>query len=146
MRNVYNIGAEITVDEAGSVCSIFSGSTAVVGSAIDRMPAGSQEGFMSAKLVAFKGIPTGAPSACSLTVEVGDSTGTSAPDETRATGTMSGTTAVDMYQANLNMLGWDRYAFVTVTPAFTGGSSPTVAGFAALILGGALQAPVTDDT
>lgn len=146
MRNVYNIGSEITVDEAGSVCAILSGSTEVVGTAIDRMPQGSGQGFMSGKLVAFKGIPAGAPSACSVTVEVGDSTGTSAMDEVRASGTMSGTTAVDMYQADVNMLGWDRYAFVSLTPAFTGGSSPSVAGFAALILGGTLRAPVTDDT
>jgi hypothetical protein len=125
----------------------FSGSTPVNGGSINT------SGYTDAAIHAYGAAASGSPSAGSLVVTLQESaTGTSgwtnALDNTGTTigFTLPCTAALAENLARIEGLNLNRkqYLRAVVTPAFTGGSSPAILGFAEVILGGPAQQLPTD--
>ena len=122
----------------------FSGSTAVNGSSVN------VAGYTDAAIHAYGAAASGSPSAASLVVTLQEapdnSTWTNALDNT---GTVIGFTLNCLSAAAENLariegllLNRKQYLRAVITPAFTGGSSPAILGFAEIVLGGpATQLP-----
>jgi hypothetical protein len=125
----------------------FTGSTAVNGSSVNTT------GFTDAVIHAYGAAASGTPTAGSLVVTLQESaTGTSgwtnALDNTSTVigFTLTCTSALAENVARIEGLNLNRkqYLRAVITPAFTGGSSPAILGFAEIVLGGpAQQLPVT---
>lgn len=123
----------------------FSGSTAVDGSSVNT------EGADNAVIYAYGAEASGSPSAATLVVtlqECATSGGTYA-NALDNTGTVIGFTlncesAAAENVARIEGLNLNRkqYLRAVITPAFTGGSSPAILGFAQIILGNNGQLPV----
>jgi hypothetical protein len=124
----------------------FTGSAAVDGSAINTV------GYTDAAIHAYGAEATGSPSAATLVVtlqECATSNGTFA-NALDNTGTVIGFTlnCESAYAENVARieglnLNRKQYLRAVITPAFTGGSSPAILGFAEIVLGGpAQQLPV----
>jgi hypothetical protein len=123
----------------------FSGSTAVDGSSVNT------EGADNALIYAYGAEASGSPSAAALVVTLQESaTGTG--NWTNAldnTGTVIGFTlncesAAAENAARIEGLNLNRkqYLRAVITPAFTGGSSPAILGYALIVLGNNGQLPV----
>jgi hypothetical protein len=123
----------------------FSGSTAVDGSAVNT------EGADNAVIYAYGAVTSGSPSAAALVVtlqECATSGGTYA-NALDNTGTVIGFTlncesAAAENVARIEGLNLNRkqYLRTVITPAFTGGTSPAILGFAQIVLGNNGQLPV----
>jgi hypothetical protein len=123
----------------------FTGSTAVDGSSVNT------SGYDNAAIHVYGAEASGSPSAATLVITLQESsTGTgnwaNALDNT---GTVIGFTlncesAAAENVARIEGLNLNRkqYLRAVVTPAFTGGSSPAILGFAEIVLGNAEQKPV----
>jgi len=125
----------------------FTGSTAVNGSSVNTT------GNTDAAIHAYGAAASGTPTSGALVVTLQESaTGTSgwsnALDNTGAVigFTLTCTSALAENLARIEGLNLNRkqYLRAVITPAFTGGSSPAILGFAEIVLGGpAQQLPVT---
>lgn len=122
----------------------FSGSSAVDGADVDTL------GYDNAAIHAYGAEASGSPSAAALAVTLQESpdnsTWTNAEDNT---GTVIGFTlncesAAAENVARIEGLGLNRkrYLRAVITPAFTGGTSPAILGFAEIVLGNAQEKPV----
>lgn len=132
-----NFGGEIkcaigTVPAASSAGSVN-------GSAIDRM------GFSSCVLEVQTGAETGTPSARSATVKLQDSAdgSTGWADITGASVAVSAVNTRARLTVSLGAV--KRYIRAVNTTAFTGGTTPTLASAAVVILGGADTTPAQAD-
>jgi hypothetical protein len=123
----------------------FSGSTAVDGSSVDTL------GADNAAIYANGAQASGSPSAATIAVTLQESaTGTSGwSNALDNTGTVIGFTLNCESAAAENVarieglnLNRKRYLRAVITPAFTGGSSPAILGFAQIILGNESPLPV----
>jgi hypothetical protein len=123
----------------------FSGSTAVDGSSVNT------SGSDNAMIYAYGAEASGSPSAATLVVTLQESTtGTSgwtnALDNTGAVigFTLNCESAYAENAARIEGLNLNRqqYLRAVITPAFTGGTSPAILGFAQIILGNSQQVPV----
>lgn len=128
-----NIGALIKA--VFGVAPAAQSAGAVSGAAIDRL------GYLSCVLAVITGAVTGSPSAQSATCQIEHS-----DDGLSNWGALSGaqvavTAANSIGQVDVDLSGAKRYIRVTNTTAFTGGSGPTLASGAAVILGGAEKLP-----
>ena len=103
----------------------FTGSTAVDGSKVDT------QGADNAFLYANGAEASGSPSAATLVVTLQES----------ADGSTNWSNALDNTNTDIGFT-LKRYLRAVVTPAFTGGSSPAILGFAQIILGNNQQVPV----
>jgi hypothetical protein len=126
----------------------LSGSTAV-----DGTPAVDTQGYTDAELHAYGAVASGTPSAAALAVTLQESAdgSTNWANALDNTGVVIGftlnclSTAADNV-ARIEGLGLNRkrYLRAVITPAFTGGTTPAILGFAEIVLGGpAQQLPVT---
>jgi len=127
----------------------FSGSTAVNGSSVNTAAADN------ALIYAYGAATSGSPSAAALVVTLQESTtGTSGwTNALDNTGTVIGFTlncesafaenAARIEGLNLNR---QQYLRAVITPAFTGGTSPAILGFAQIILGNNGQLPVDSNS
>lgn len=125
-----NIGEMLAVVTA-VVPQSFSGSSAVDGTGIDRYAHNDPQ---SCVLHCGTGAVSGAPSSFSLTVQLQH-----APDDsTWANYGSSFTVAVASSDGsqNIDLSGANEYVRAVVTPAFVGGTSPSVLAFADIIFGG----------
>lgn len=122
----------------------FTGSTAVDGSSVNT------QGADNAVIYAYGAETTGSPTAAALVVTLQESaTGTSGwSNALDNTGTVIGFTlncesAFAENAARIEGLNVNRqqYLRAVITPAFTGGSSPAILGFAQIILGNSQQLP-----
>jgi|SRR5580693_7487027 hypothetical protein len=123
----------------------FSGSTAVDGSSVNT--SGADNGM----IYAYGAATSGSPSAATLVVTLQESTtGTSGwTNALDNTGTVIGFTlncesAAAEGAARIEGLNLNRHQYLraVITPAFTGGTSPAILGFAQIILGNNEQLPV----
>jgi len=126
----------------------FAGSSAVDGSSVNT------SGYTDAVIRAYGAEASGSPSAATLVVtlqEASDNaTWSNALDNT---GTVIGFTlnceaAAAENIARIEGLNLNRkqYLRAVITPAFTGGTSPAILGFAEIIMGGPAQQLPTDST
>ncbi|HLY40476.1 MAG TPA: hypothetical protein VKR52_04640 [Terracidiphilus sp.] len=127
----------------------FSGSSAVDGSSVNTA------GYDNAAIHAYGAETSGSPSAATLVVTLQESAnGTSGwANALDNTGTVIGFTlncesAAAENVARIEGLNLNRkqYLRAVITPAFTGGSSPAILGFAEIVLGNAEQKPVDTST
>lgn len=131
-----NSGALSTAKRAISPQAL-SGTTAANGTGIDR------SGYDSLKIIGSTGASTGTPSSFTVTFKLQDSADNST--FTDVSGQSFTITAVnDENTLNVNLIGLNQYVRVVMTPAFSGGSSPTVLAAAALTLGGAAVLPAAN--
>jgi hypothetical protein len=123
----------------------FTGSTAVDGSKVDT------QGADNAVLYANGAEASGSPSAATLVVTLqesadGSTNWSNALDNTNTVigFTLNAESAAAENVARIEGLNLNRkrYLRAVVTPAFTGGSSPAILGFAQIILGNNQQVPV----
>lgn len=115
----------------------LSGTTAANGTGIDR------SGFDSVKILGSTGATTGTPSSFTVTYKLQDSSDNST--FTDVSGQSFTVTAADGENyLNVNLVGLQQYIRVVMTPAFTGGSSPTVLSQASVFLGGAAVLPASN--
>ncbi len=122
----------------------FSGSTAVDGSSVDTL------GGDNAAIHAYGAVATGSPSAATLAVTLQESADNSTwANANDNTGTVIGFTlncesAKAENVARIEGLGLNRkrYLRAVITPAFTGGTSPAILGYASIIIGNAQERPV----
>lgn len=115
------------------------------GATIDRMAAGTQQGYLSCVLWGGCGAATGSPSAQTYDCKLQDSPdGSTWADFTDAAGNgaLTQITADDTSGTeNVNLEAADRYIRVVQTVGFTGGSTPDIPICAGVELGGALEVP-----
>ena len=137
-------------DDIHQVSSIIpqsvTGSSAVDGVSVDTL------GYDNAKLHVYADQASGSPSAGALAVTLQESAdgSTNWANALDNTGTVIGFTlsglnaAAGVNAARIEGLNLNRkrYLRAVVTPAFTGGSSPAILGFAQIILGNNQQVPV----
>jgi len=126
----------------------FTGSSAVDGSSVNT------QGYDNAAIYAYGAEASGSPSAAALVVTLQEST-TGTGGWTNAldnTGTVIGFTLNCESAAAENLarieglnLNRQQYLRAVITPAFTGGTTPAILGFAQIILGNSQQLP-TDST
>lgn len=122
----------------------FTGSSAVDGSTVDTL------GGDNAVIYAYGASASGSPSAAALAVTLQESADNSNwSNANDNTGTQIGFTlnchgAAAENAARIEGLGLNRkrYLRAVITPAFTGGSSPAILGFAQIIIGNNGQLPV----
>lgn len=123
----------------------FSGSTAVDGASVDT------EGGDNAAIHAYGVTASGSPSAASLVVSLqeSDDGSTGWSNALDNTGTVIGFTlnchSADAENiARIEGLGLNRkrYLRAVITPAFTGGSTPAIIGFAEIVIGNSGTLPV----
>lgn len=109
----------------------YSGTTAKAGEAIDF------QGYQSAILIVNNAAASGSPSAATLTVTMAEGA-TSSPATPVTFNTAPA--AIDcltagVTQYHIDLRPFKRYGKFTITPAFTGGSSPAILGSAVIVLG-----------
>lgn len=123
----------------------FTGASPVNGSSVNTA------GFTDAVIRAYGAQVTGSPTAAALVVTLQE-----APDNATWSNALDNTGAVIGFTLNCEsvaaenvarieglMLNRQQYLRAVITPAFTGGSSPAILGFAEIIMGGpAQQLPV----
>jgi hypothetical protein len=122
----------------------FSGSTAVDGSSVDTV------GGDNAAIHAYGAAASGAPTAAALVVTLQE-----APDNATWTNALDNTGTVIGFTLNCESapaenvarieglgLNRKRYLRAVITPAFTGGTSPAILGYASIIIGNAQERPV----
>jgi len=123
----------------------FTGSSAVDGSKVDTL------GADNAVIYANGAEASGSPSAAALAVTLQESAdgSTSWANALDNTGTVIGFTLNVLSAAAENVarieglgLNRKRYLRAVITPAFTGGTSPAILGFAQIILGNNATLPV----
>ncbi len=128
-----NIGALIKA--VPGVAPAAQSAGAVNGAAIDRL------GYLSCVLAVITGAVTGTPSAQSSTCQIEHS-----DDGLSNWGALTGaqvavTGANSIGQVDVDLSGAKRYIRVVNTTAFTGGTTPTLASGATVVLGGADKLP-----
>lgn len=137
--SMHNVGAEL-LPFTGVDPSQFSGTTAVVGSAI------ATAGFLSCQVAISTGAVTGAPDSWTLIATIHDSADGSTdwqpykPDAVTAA-TKTASAASTMYILDMDLQHSRGYIHVTLTPAFVAGTTPKVFGQAVVTLGGAHTIP-----
>jgi hypothetical protein len=123
----------------------FTGSSAVDGTKVDTL------GADNAVIYANGAEASGSPSAASLVITLQESAdgSTNWANANDNTGTVIGFTLNVLSAAAENVarieglnLNRKRYLRAVITPAFTGGTSPAILGFAQIILGNEGQLPV----
>ncbi len=137
MKNIqYSVAPRVSV-----VPGSFSGTTARNGSGVDTM------GFADARAVCHVGAATGTPDSYTVTWKIQESSDNGSSD---AFADVSGLTAVcdadnELVTIDIPNVGTvrERYLRVVGTPAFTGGSTPTVPGVGIIELGKAVDEPVS---
>lgn len=130
-----NIGEQLAVVTAVTPQS-FSGSGTVNGASVDRYGHNTP---LSCVVHLSTGAVSGTPSSFTLTAQLQHS-----PDGTTWSNFGSSfalNAANSDASQNVDLSGAHEYLRVAVTPAFTGGTSPSVLGQADLILGGQLELP-----
>lgn len=126
-----NIGAFIKGKRALSPQAV---STPVNGVALDRT------GYGSCKVIATSGANTGAPTAIAHAVKLQESDdGSTWTDVSGATGNL--TAADSELEFNVNLQPTKKNVRAVVTPAFTGGTTPTTQVAVSIALGGADKLP-----
>jgi hypothetical protein len=127
----------------------FSGSTAVDGSSVNT------EGADNALIYAFGAEASGSPSAATLVVTLQESASgsgnwTNALDNTDTVigFTLNCESAAAENAARIEGLNLNRkqYLRAVITPAFTGGASPAILGYALIVLGNNGQLPVDSNS
>jgi hypothetical protein len=127
----------------------FSGSSAVDGSKVDT------QGADNAVIYAYGAEASGSPSAASLGITLQESAdgSTNWANALDNTGTVIGFTlncesAAAENVARIEGLNLNRKRFLraVITPAFTGGSSPAILGYALIVLGNNGQLPVDSNS
>ena len=126
----------------------FTGSTAVDGASVNTT------GYDNAAIHAYGAEASGSPSAAALAVKLQESSDNSTwSDAEDNTGTVIGFTlncesGAAENVARIEGLGLNRkqYLRAVITPAFTGGSSPAILGFAEIVMGNAQEKPVDSST
>lgn len=133
MFQTLNIGALIKA--VFGVAPAAQSAGAVNGAAIDR------QGYGSCVLIAQTGAETGSPSARSSTCKLQDSAdgSTAWADITGASVAVAAVNTAG--EVDVNLAGAKRYIRVVNTTAFTGGTTPTLASSATVVLGGADKLP-----
>jgi hypothetical protein len=123
----------------------FTGSSAVDGSSVDTL------GADNAAIYAYGAQGSGSPSAAALAITLQESANGSSgwANALDNTGVVIGFTLNCESAAADNVarieglnLNRKRYLRAVITPAFTGGTSPAILGFAQIILGNNAQLPV----
>lgn len=149
-RLMKNHGALSWADK-GIVPQSLSGTTEVLSGAIDRMTA-DEQGFLSCKIIGTVGAATGSPSSFSVVYKVthcATSGGTYADytdPSTNAAASVTISTASSLSQLNVDLSQANRYVKLSATPAFSGGSSPTIPFSGQVSFGGAHKAPPASTT
>jgi hypothetical protein len=127
----------------------FTGSAAVNGSKVDTL------NLETAAIYANGAQASGSPSAAAIAVTLQESAdgSTNWSNALDNTGTVIGFTLNCLSAAAENIarieglnLNRKRYLRAVITPAFTGGSSPAILGFAQIIMGNDQQVPVATVT
>lgn len=125
--------------------SVFpqSATAAVNGSWVDRNTPGGQIA-LSCQVHAMRGVTSGSPTTATLALKLqqsatGPSDGTDATDFSTAPTTLSAD-GTDLL-LNVSLSGAQRYVRAVATPAFTGGTSPSMMIAADIVLGGVAQEP-----
>lgn len=126
----------------------FTGSSAVNGSGVNT------SGYDNAAIHAYGAAASGSPSAAALAVTLQESSDNSTwSNALDNTGTVIGFTlnclsALAENVARIEGLNLNRkqYLRAVITPAFTGGSSPAILGFAEIVLGNAEERPVDSNS
>lgn len=145
----FNVYDDLKVIGGGSLAAqSFTGSAAVNGSKVDTL------NCETAGIYANGAQASGSPAAAALTVTLQESAdgSTNWSNALDNTGTVIGFTLNCLSAAAENIarieglnLNRKRYLRAVITPAFTGGSSPAILGFAQILLGNVQQLP-TDTT
>ena len=107
-----------------------SGTTAVTTAAIDR------QGFRSAIVIVNSGATSSDPSVATLTLSAVDGS-TSSPATAvtfNATPAVIDATAAKQTMYQIDLSGFNRYFKLSLTPAFTGGTTPAITAGVSLIL------------
>ncbi|HEY3742446.1 MAG TPA: hypothetical protein VGL53_21505 [Bryobacteraceae bacterium] len=126
----------------------FSGSSAVDGSSVNTT------GYDNAAIHAYGASASGSPTAAALAITLQESSDNSTwSNALDNTGTVIGFTlnchsAAAENVARIEGLNLNRkqYLRAVITPAFTGGTSPAILGFAEIVMGNAEQKPVDSNT
>lgn len=127
----------------------FTGSSAVNGTAVDTIVGDN------AVIRAYGAIASGSPTASTLAVTLQESAdgSTNWANANDNTGTVIGFTLNCKTVAGDNVarieglgLNRKRYLRAVITPAFTGGTSPAILGFAEIVIGNVQQRPVDSAT
>lgn len=135
-----DIGSAVWVAKAINPQAAAAG--AINGTSMDRMTAGEQ-GFRSCVCKLSVGATTGTPTSFTVDAKLQDSAdGTTFADVSPAQNLTQLTTANSETRLGVNLLNLRRYVRMVVTPAFVGGTSPTVAVAAEFVFGGARKIPV----
>lgn len=122
----------------------LSGSTVVSGGAVDRYTLNDPQ---SCVLHVAGGVVTGAPT--SATVEAilrhAPDNGSGSPGSwaNYASATIDVTSGAAEASVNVDLSGANRWIDTTLTPAFTGGTSPTAPAQATVVFGGGQELPAT---
>lgn len=119
-----------------------SGAATTNGAAIDRMPAASRAGYLSATLHFVVGAPSGTPDSFTANAKLQESadgsTGwTDITDGAVTQRTAAGTEA----EVNVSLAPIKRYIRAVVVVAFVNGTSPALPVAASVVLGGATELP-----
>jgi hypothetical protein len=145
-QTISGVGAEIA-PRTGLAPQALSGSSDVNGTGIDRL------GFNSCKLVAKTGATTGTPTSFTVAVRLqhSDAVGSGYTDFTPSVPNPGGTGAITPLAAanairdrSIDLKTAKRFIRAVATPAFVGGTSPTVLADVSVILGGADVLPIAD--
>ena len=139
------IGAALHVAPNAMLPQAFAGATPVQGGGIDRSVAGGKT-YQSCVLSASVGTAAGAPSAQAVTYKLQDSAeNITFADYVEPVSGVVPTVALTANNTfgivNVDLSAARRYVQVVATPAFTGGTSPSLPGEATLIFGGANTQP-----
>ena len=146
MRSIYDAVAYVAALFTGAAVANLSGTTAVTSAAIDT------KGYNTAMLVGHADTAANSPSTATVayTITESDASGSGFVAANDNTGvalgfTLTNTAAVADGSCRIEGLGdlnRKRYLKVVMTPAFTGGSSPTTNAIAYILLGRAYSEPV----
>lgn len=140
--NQQDIGAYIHT-ELGIRPQALAAGTATSPAGIDRMPAGSDQGFDSCELHVDTGASSGTPTTLSLAASLEQSADGSSGWTAISGSAITAITAVNSQaRAKVNLRGCQRYVRATATAAFTGGTTPTILIGCSIAFGGAQKSPV----
>ena len=142
--NPQTIGALLHI-APGILPQVFSGATPALGGGIDRSIAGGKT-YLSCVLFAGVGAAAGAPTTEGVTYKLQDSSDniTFADYTEPVSGAVPSValTANNTFgSVNVDLSAARQYVQVVGTPAFTGGTSPSIPGHAVLVFGGSNTQP-----
>jgi hypothetical protein len=101
--------------------------------------------YKSAQFGLYLGAATGTPSTISVVAQIEQSadgsTNWTSYNDLPGNGTLTLTAASTQATMNVILQGAQQYVRITVTPSFTGGSSPAIPVIATLVIGGTSEHP-----